>query len=209
MELWQSIIFIFGGNAALLIMSGWLIRSLGAQFLTKDLEKFKGSLTAASNVTTERLKHELQIAAVEHQVTFSKLHERRATIIAEIYSLLVEAHWAFESFISEVEWAGEPSKQEKYKIGMEKATNFYQYFSKNRIYLSSSLSEQVETFFRGMRREVIGFSRYVSKDDQFLSDEIVEKKYSRWTNVVYYFDNDVPAAKAALEIEFRKIIGVL
>ena len=207
MDAWQSLLLVFGGNAALLLLLGWLARSLGSQLLAKDLEKFKANLAAASVTATEQLKHELQMTALEHQVTFSKLHERRAEVVAEAYALLVEAHWASQSFVSEVEWAGEPPKQEKYFTAMNKAAEFYRYFDKNRIYLPQSLCEQLETFIRSMRREVIGFGVYTSKEDSHLLDHVLEKKYAAWTKAAAYFDDEVPKAKASLEAELRKIIG--
>ena len=88
---WQSLLLAIGGNADLLIVLGWLARSFGTQLLSKDLEKFKTSLSTASTEASERLKHDLQIVAHEHQVRFSKLHERRAEVITNLYALLVEA----------------------------------------------------------------------------------------------------------------------
>lgn len=76
MDPWQAVLIAFGGNAALLAVLGWLARSLGAQFLAKDLEARKAELSAAAATTSERFKHELALVAHEHQVRFSKLHEQ-------------------------------------------------------------------------------------------------------------------------------------
>ena len=46
---WQSILLALGGNAALLLVLGFLARSLGSQLLAKDLEKFKAQLASASS----------------------------------------------------------------------------------------------------------------------------------------------------------------
>ena len=113
MELWQAILLNFGGTATLVVILAWLARSIGAQLLAKDIERFKSELSAASAAATERLKHDLQLAATEHQVRYSKLQARRGEVIAEMYALLVEAHWASQSFVSPVEFGGEPSKAEK------------------------------------------------------------------------------------------------
>src|SRR5882762_456564 len=131
MDPWQSVLLAFGGNAALLLLLGWLARSLGSQLLAKDLEKFKSDLATTSSSAAEQLKHELAVAALEHNVKFSKLHERRAEVVAEAYGLLVEAHWASQSFVSLMEWVGEPPKQEKYVTAMNKSAEFYRYFDKN------------------------------------------------------------------------------
>src|SRR5687767_12726633 len=108
MTTWDAIIVAFGGNVALLAVLAWLARSLVGQLIAKDLEQFKANLASVSVVAAERLKHELQLSAQEHQVVISKLHERRAQVVAETYSLLVEAQWAAQDFVSPMEWAGEP-----------------------------------------------------------------------------------------------------
>lgn len=207
MDPWQSILLAFGGNAALLLVLAWLARSFGSQLLAKDLEKFKADLAAASTATTERLKHELQLTALEHQVRFSKLHERRAEVVADLYGLLVEAQWASQSFVSVAEWAGEPSKQEKYVSAMNKAAEFFRYFDKNRIYLPESLCKQLEEFIRNMRNRVIEFGVFISKDDAYMPEHMLKQKLDVWIKASEYFDKEVPVARVALESELRNILG--
>ena len=48
-------------------------------------------MKSSADVEIERLKTALQAAALEHQVRFSKLHEKRAEVLADLYKLLVEA----------------------------------------------------------------------------------------------------------------------
>src|SRR4051794_2990928 len=121
MSPWESLLLALGGNVALLAVLGWLARSLLGQLVAKDLERFKSDLTVASTVATERLKHELRLVAQEHQVLVSKLHERRAQVVAEVYGLLVETHWASQDFASPMEMVGEPNKKEKFVAAMNKA----------------------------------------------------------------------------------------
>ena len=40
----------------------------------------------------ERLRADLQKAAFEHQVRYSKIYDKRAEVIAEIYRLIAETH---------------------------------------------------------------------------------------------------------------------
>lgn len=207
MDPWQSILLAFGGNAALLLVLGWLARSFGSQLLAKDLEKFKAELAANSSAASDRLKHDLHLVALEHQVRFSKLHERRAEVVAEAYALLVEAHWSSADFVSPIEYAGDSSKQEKYVNAMKKGTEFYRYFDKNRIYLPQALCDQLQTFIQNMRREVVGFGVYVTNDEEYVPDHAIRSKLEAWTRASKFFDSEVPSAKAALEAELRTIIG--
>jgi hypothetical protein len=54
----------------------------------KDAEAFKADLKRNSDMEIERLKSTLQMAAIEHQVRFSKLHEERVEIIGKLSRLI-------------------------------------------------------------------------------------------------------------------------
>jgi hypothetical protein len=207
MNPWETLVLIFGGNLALLAAVAWLARSLVSQLIAKDLERFKADLASASIVAAERLKHELQLAAQEHQALISRLHERRAQVVAETYGLFVEAHWAAQDFVSPMKWAGEPDKRQKYATAMNKAAEFYRYFDKNRIYLPHELCDRLEHFVRDMRKTVIGFGVYVRLDEAAMPDHAIEKKHQAWMQASEYFDAEVPKDRAALEQELRGIIG--
>jgi len=206
MDAWQSILLAVGGNAALLVALAWIARSFGSQLLAKDLEKFKASLSTASSEASERLKHELQMVAHEHQVRFSKLHERRAEVIASLYALLVEAQWAGQSFVSVAEWAGEPPKQEKYTTAMNKFAEFFRAFDKNRIFLPEAVCQQLDEFLQGMRGRVIHFGVYVRTDD-LAPDHVIKEKYEVWSGASEYFNKELPAARKALEAELRAMLA--
>ena len=207
MQPWETFLVALGGNAALLLLLGWLARSLGSQLLAKDLEKFKADLAAASSSSTEKLRHDLQLLVVEHQVRFSKLHERRAEVIAELYSRLVESHWAAQNFVSVGDLHGDPSKREKYVTAMNKAADFYCCFDKKRIYLPEALCTQIETFTVNMRKRVLQFGAYVSVDEKSAPDSFIIQKLDVWANASEYFDKEIPLTRRALETELRQILA--
>ncbi|MDH5731054.1 MAG: hypothetical protein OEZ58_18885, partial [Gammaproteobacteria bacterium] len=92
MEAWETILFAFGGNAALIAVLGFLGKSLLEKLIEKDTERFKADLKAKSDSTIEQLKNALEMKATEHQIRFSNLHEKRAETIAEAYALLADLH---------------------------------------------------------------------------------------------------------------------
>ena len=206
MNPWQSILLAFGGNAVLLLVLGWLARSFGSQLLAKDLEKFKASLASASSEASERLKHELQMVSLEHEVRFSKLHERRAEVITSLYTLLVEVQWAVQSLVAMAEFGGEPPKQEKYVTAMNKSAEFFREFDKNRIFLPEHVCQQIEEFHRGMRTRVIQFGVY-SQTNEYAPEHVVKEKLDIWVNASAYFDEEVPIARRALEAELRNMLA--
>ena len=209
MNAWQSLILIMGGNAALLVVLAWLARSLLGQLLAKDLEKFKSELTSSSNEASARLTHQLTLAAQEHHAVVSRLHEKRAQVIAETYALLVEFQWASQQFSSPASFKGDPPKREQYVAAMNASAEFFRYFDKNRIYLPHSVCEQLDELVATMRRHVIGFGIWTQLDESQLTAESSKLMNESWGKAAAYFATEAPATRAVLEKELRSIIGVI
>lgn len=204
---WETVILAFGGNAVLLMILGWLSKSLLSQLLEKDVEGFKSALQSKVNESSQLLRHSLEKSAIEHQVRFSKLHERRAEVIAELYGLLVQAHRDMSSFVALVEWTGDLSKKEKYVVAMNAVADFYRFFDKNRIYLPEPVCSKLEEFVLTMREKVIGFGVYVQFNDESMPEHALIQKHDAWSSAWEYFEKKVPEAKSALENEFRGLLG--
>lgn len=207
MNTWQTIILAFGGNAALLAVLGLLAKSFLDKIIVRDTTQFQCDLKAKSDVAIENLKNELQLRAVEHQVRFSRLHEKRAVVIAELYGHLVEALWEAESFLSPMEWAGEPNKKEKHQQAMNKLVELYRYFDKHRIYLPPEVCTSLETLVKSVRSQVIKFGVWVGYEEYQLTDGSQKKKHDAWDSGWDAIKNEVPVARASLEAEFRSLLG--
>lgn len=207
MEAWQTILLALGGNAALLAVLGLLGKSLLEKLIARDTKRFETDLKAKSDAAIEHLRSDLQIRSIEHQVRFSRLHEKRAAVIAELYEHLVETLWEAESFLSPAEWAGEPNKKEKHRIAMTKLVEFYRYFDKHRIYLPEEICSSLEALLLKVRFHVIGFGVYVPYVDESLNDHTREEKEKAWNEGWDAIKNQVPQARKVLEAEFRTLLG--
>lgn len=207
MEAWQTIVLALGGNVMLLAVLGWLSKSLVEKMLAKDLERFRASVSSEANSAIERLKHHLQLASLEHNVRFSKLHEKRAEVIAQLYGLLVEASWSASSFVSPVESGEGPSRQEKFVASINAFAEFFRFFDKNRIYLPSTLCKQLESLSGEMREKVVGLGVYIRYEHANLPQAAWEKKMEAWNTSWKYFQQELPVARESLEAELRSILG--
>lgn len=208
METWQTILLAFGGNAALLAVLGILGKSFLDKLIVRDTKQFEIDIQAKSDVAIERLKGELQLKTIEHQVRFSRLHEKRGEVVAELYGHLVESLWEAESFLSLMEWTGEPDKKEKYSIAMNKLVELYQYFDKHRIYLPSELCVSLEALFMQVRTLVIALGVYVQIKEP-LNDHTYEQKQKAWKEGWEAIKKEVPLARQSLENEFRLLLGAI
>jgi hypothetical protein len=82
--MWPEIIGIVGGGGALVAALGWLVQIIVKHRLDKDVALYRETL---GKEMTE-LKAKLDALNLERQIRFSKLHEKRAEIIGELYRLL-------------------------------------------------------------------------------------------------------------------------
>lgn len=207
MEAWQTILLAFGGNAALLAVLGVVGKSFLDKLIARDTKRFETDLKAKSDTAIERLRSDLQIRSIEHQVRFSRLHEKRASVIADLYGYLVETLWEAESFLSPMEWAGEPAKHEKHQTAMNKLVEFFRFFDKHRIYLPEALCVSLEAIAMRVRKHIIEFGVYTQFNDQSLNEHTREQKEKAWNTGWEAIKNDIPLARKQLEEEFRALLG--
>lgn len=209
MEPWQTILLALGGNTALLAVLGWLTKSIVHQQLSRDIEQFKATLAADTSAVTERLKHELQLATVEHQIRFSRLHERRAEVTSELYSLLIEALWEAESFLLPAEFVGEPTQSEKYVSARNKLVELYRYFDRHRIYLPPELCQSLQELHNTVRGLVASYGMWLQHGDESFPEHALQQKHEALTRGWNAIKNEVPQARQVLEDEFRVLLGAI
>lgn len=207
MDAISIILAALGGQALLFAAVAWLGKGLLSQVLAKQLESFKASLSKQSAIAVEQLKHELQIRALERQITFGKLHERRAEVIASVYALIIDANSKAQQFASSSIEDGSQEKGERYLACLNAVIELLSFFSAHKIYLPESLGPQVESYVTRLHAEVVGLAIYTRHADEVLPPSGINKKFAAWDKANAYLQNELPVALSELEREFRKILG--
>jgi hypothetical protein len=203
----EEVVKFLGGTAIVIAAIGWFVRSLIGHFLSKDVESFKQRLQSESTVELERLRHSLRLIVSEHEKQIHLLHERRAEVIAELYARLKEFVGAAASFASLVEWKGEPTKEEKAAKLADKAYEFHHYFQAKRIFFSEDVCAKVDTVFQEVHAASMKYRVWLahSKDG---GGRAYEKMDEAWTEAWDTMKDKVPPLVAAVEAEFRSLLGV-
>ena len=162
--MWKEIagqLGMFGiGVAALGVLSKMLLTHLFDQ----GIEKYKLGLQAAHDVEMEKLRNDLTLKSIEHEIRFRSIHERQATVIAETYAKIHDVQKAVSSYVAIFEEGGEPSKEEKLKLVANAYEAFRACFYPQRIFFpratgkrimdfSNKLADVVNLFTHGQRRE--------------------------------------------------------
>lgn len=147
------------------------------------------------------------MAAFEHEIVFSRLHDRRVEIIAELYSLLKDVLFKAQNFSNPLGYTGDPTREEKRKIFSDALNKFSEQFEKNKIWLDESLCNEVQKLYKELiapAREMI-LAELLSEDGDH---DAKRKKYTTWFEAHQKYENEVPRAVILLENEFRKVLYV-
>ena len=206
MTVLEAIVAAVVGNAAALAILGWLTKSLVGTWLSKDLERHKAQLSAENASASERLRHELSLIAQHRQIVFSKLHEKRAEAISKTYELLTDAARLGSIYVSPIDYAGDPEKPEKFQSFATAYNEFSNYFEKSRIYLPEATCSLIEKLLDEMRQPAIKMNVYM-RHEQVQDNRVQRERLDAWSSAWKAFQEDVPAAKKALELDLRTLLG--
>jgi len=202
--IWQILVTFLTG-AGVFAAVAWLVKSALAAWIAKDAEKFKASLQANADKEIESLKHSLEMIATEHQVRFSKMHERRAEIIEELYKRLTALNLHGEQFVITSENNPTPYQAEKFAEMKDELREVFLFTEQHRFYLPESVCAMVDKHLGQLRNSVLRAGIYGRIENP--NERTIQQSNDAFTKVYEEFETDIPAARKSLEAAFRKIIG--
>lgn len=166
----------------------------------QKLETHKAQLKAQSDVEIERLRSQLSIAATEHEVRFSRLHEKRGEVIAETYSLLQELHTRLTNYVAIMEMSGDPPREERRAKAVDAHKSFRDYYVKNLIFLPKTTAGKLSSIDQ---RSVQTFNEFVLSVDLAKGSGDATK----WLEIFQRVKGEIKVALDELEDEFRQLLG--
>lgn len=192
--------------AAVVGVVGWLARSIILHLLSKDVEKFKSSLQIESQLELANLKASLESKAFEHQVRFSRLHERRAEIVGQLFAKIVALNKASSDFVRWFQNAGEIEKKDRLKNLWKTVDDFSVYFEKHSIYFEREVCEIILSFKDKLSIACTMLVSFVQEREavELNYDQI----YIEWDKAMKMMEQEVPVIKDALADSFRELLGV-
>jgi hypothetical protein len=197
---WQEFLQTLGGQAILLAAVGYLIKTLVSSRLEKDAEAFKADLKRNSDMEIERLKNALQMTALEHQVRFSKLHERRAEIIGKLSRLIQEVPIVVSNLVDE---AGKSMTASVDAKSLEKAKDFTFEVSTcvqaNHVIFPEDLCKRLEEYARRLYRMPLLLFGLNSEDKTYQN-----RVLTQMNNELY---DEIPALQKKLIEDLRELLA--
>jgi hypothetical protein len=217
----KEVLVALGGNATLLLVLGFLARSLLQTWLAKDVERFKAGLQreasselerlkcelrSQADVSIEQLKSRLQQAIIEHQVRFSRLHERRAEAIEQLYSRACDLELEAARYASTLGRGGsEQDGTEMYQQVLKKLFDFDGYRDRYRIYLPDEINALICEFVTAVREPIVAIGVY--GDFGTAAHETLRQHSETILKALQATSQHVPSIRSKLIKEFRIILS--
>jgi hypothetical protein len=164
------------------------------------LESYKVELKAESEVAIENLKSRLSVAATEHQIRFSRLHESRAEVIAETYALLRNLYEKVADYVKIFEPAGDRPKEERRSDVVAALNDLRAYYPKKQIFLPKKIAIKVRNIDIELMQATSQFVYGVELSKRAESTKT-------WVEIFERMNGEISVAMDELEDEFRELLG--
>jgi hypothetical protein len=197
-ELIASTLTILAAASGLIV---YLLKTIFAHLLTRDVERYRGELKVSHDTALERLRADLRIQAFERETTFEKLHAKRVEVIAELYRHIVTVQGAMQDLMSPLQLAG-AKEEDKFVAASTAGRAFVQFFEIHKIYFSEELCSTLQAFSDKLWDAWITFGTY-GKDEEGVARERRDARISAWRKL----NGEVSTHKAEIEKAFRVLLG--
>jgi hypothetical protein len=208
---WENILGIFAtagltgavvATAIVWMSKNWISEKIKGGIKAEydnQLEILKAKLKSESDVEVERLRSQLSIAAAERQFRFSKLHEKRADAIAEVYALLKPFVSALADYVNILEAEGGPSREDRNKKVRETGNAFLLYYSAKKIFIPVSVAKRIDEILKVLREAHGQFA--------YLVDFPKNPDIQKWVDIFEKINGLSDKALFELENDFRRLLG--
>lgn len=180
----------------------FLAKILSKHLLSMDLERFKADLKANNEKELERLRADLRIAAFQQETTFARLHEKRAEVIAELYSKLVAVHGSMSNLLNPLELDGGTGRKEREKKAADAGNDFAIYYNTHQIYFEEPLCDLLKRFNTDMVKA------WVIHSHNPTTGQGGQDHWDMRTEAWRHLDQQVPLIRKEIEATFRKLLGL-
>jgi Fe-S cluster assembly scaffold protein SufB len=168
----------------------------------QKLETHKEQLKAQSEIEIEKLRSQLRISATEHEILFSRLHEKRAEVIAEIYQLLKNVYARLANYVKPFVPAGDTPKEQRRKEAEDAHQEFQKYYATKLIFLPKATATKLEEIDLQL---VKTFNDFVFGVE--MTQSAGGNGFEKWIQIFERVNVEIKVALGELEDELRRLMG--
>lgn len=176
--------------AVVLSFIAYILKHYLEAFSKRDLEKFKLQINS-----------EFEKSLFEYKTKYSSFHQKQTMVIAELYSLLVDASSKIHSLTHIIQFSGEKSLKERKKETADSYNKLVDYYSKNEIFIDKKICAKLDEILKLLRDALIEF------DTAQMGDKYEPDDSGLWIKSFKTIQEKVPPIKNELEEYFREIVS--
>ena len=128
------------------------------------------------------------------------MHEDRAQVIAETYSLLKNVFITFNDYVKFFVPPGDKPREERKIIAFQSHNKLRDYYPRKIIYIPHTTAEKIETIDKEL---VSTFNKFTDQVDQTKG----VGNWREWNEVTEKMSGEITQALNELEVEFRALLG--
>lgn len=167
----------------------------------QKLETHKAQLKAANDIELEKLRSNLNILAVERQIEYSKLYEKRADAVTEVYGLLNDVYTWIQEYTKVFVPAGDRSIDERRAKARESYNKYIAVYSHNRIFIPTKTAECIDALNSSFRQVFYDFFYGVDQKPKG------EGNSDKWIEIFEKMNGPILKSMSDLENDFRSLFG--
>lgn len=187
-EFWQQLLALILAPTLVVGAVAWLLRGLVNQGFKRDLERFKSDL--------ERENY-------ERREKFSLIHQRRAEIIAGLYSRIARTKGLLEGLVGIFQQGGQSLTIKKQTVA-DAYNDAASYFFENRLFLPRETATKAGALLEALRHALIDFDTAQMGNEDYKPDPT-----GLWVQAYKSVSKDIPPILEELENEFKDILGFI
>ncbi|WP_156000337.1 hypothetical protein [Thioalkalivibrio sp. ALMg9] len=189
-------------SSALGAYFGSYFKSRGAEKALQDsFDDVKERLRQTTRLT-EEIKSSIELGTLEHQIKFSKLHEKRVEIIEGLYHRLIAMESEGKAFV----YKSSPTRsdQAQFNTANSAINEFISYSRLNKFWVERSLFDEIETV--ALRLDEIIYGAVFNCDVNPQNTQQFEQAMEERRRLVGAINNEIPAAKEKIIDSIRKVL---
>ncbi|WP_447597865.1 hypothetical protein [Nitrospira sp. Nam80] len=199
-DLFIGLGWFFLGAVAITALLAYLGRVVLRYILAAELEIYKQQLQMEGVMAMERLRAELRRSAPDTERRISKLQDKQAEVIAELYKRIVSLRNAMTRMAS----AGpqdQAGQDEKAAAMMAAGEQLRDYFDQHRIYLDEGVCRKFHSLQATFFDAWVKHSFAVAKDQYVRQGKVLSNE--TWKKL----SEEVPPLLQDIEEDFRAMLG--
>lgn len=198
-----------GGGVLVAAMSGWLGKLWADRILATEKGKWELQLAhyrAASEQSLTQLKSDIELHAKNSHLKFSKLHDERLKVLAEVYRCLSNLYLHVKHCV-EPDFFGrrKPTEAELLGVALTSYDEFKVLFEVNKIYLPRAVEDKLHYFIYTSVKSLDEYRAHAKRVDQ--EGPVLEsftKLAASWHASLL---PELVAAREAVSNAFREILA--